>query len=68
MLEKLHEYLEKIREEVLPRSEAGQAVTYALKNWTALTRYVEDGDLSINNNQTERLARHRSGAPQTGPS
>jgi hypothetical protein len=29
-----------------------------------LTRYVEDGDLSINNNHTERLARHRSGAPQ----
>jgi transposase len=57
VLEKLHEYLEKIREEVLPRSEAGQAVTYALKNWTALTRYLEDGDLSIDNNHTERSLR-----------
>jgi transposase len=57
VLEKLHEYLEKIREEVLPRSEAGQAVTYALKNWTALTRYLGDGDLSIDNNHTERSLR-----------
>jgi transposase len=56
-LETLHEYLEKIREEVLPKSEAGQAVAYALKNWTALTRYLEDGDLSIDNNHTERSLR-----------
>lgn len=57
VLEKLHEYLEKIRAEVLPKSEAGQAVAYALKNWTALTRYLEDGDLSIDNNHTERSLR-----------
>jgi transposase len=57
VLEKLHEYLEKIRKEVLPKSEAGQAVAYALKNWTALTRYLEDGDLSIDNNHTERSLR-----------
>jgi transposase len=57
VLEKLHEYLEKIREDVLPKSEAGQAVAYALKNWTALTRYLEDGDLSIDNNHTERSLR-----------
>jgi transposase len=57
MLEKLHDYLEKIRDEVLPKSEAGQAVAYALKNWTALTRYLEDGDLSIDNNHTERSLR-----------
>jgi hypothetical protein len=29
-------------------------VRYTLKNWTALTRYCEDGDLSIDNNATER--------------
>src|ERR1700719_4076416 len=57
VLERLHEYLKKIREEVLPKSEAGQAVAYALKNWTALTRYLEDGDLSIDNNHTERSLR-----------
>lgn len=53
VLETLHEYLEKIREEVLPKSEAGQAASYALKNWNALTRYLEDGDLSIDNNHAE---------------
>ncbi len=57
VLEKLHEYLEKIRVEVLPKSEPGQAVAYALKNWQALTRYLEDGDLSIDNNHTERSLR-----------
>ena len=57
VLEKLHKYLGKIREEVLPKSEAGQAVAYALKNWTALTRYCEDGDLEIDNNATERAIR-----------
>ncbi len=57
VLEKLYEYLEKIREEVLPKSEAGQAVAYALKNRTALTCYLEDGDLSIDNNHTERSLR-----------
>jgi transposase len=57
VLEQLHQYLEKIRDEVLPKSEPGQAVPYALKNWTALTRYLEDGDLSIDNNHTERSLR-----------
>jgi transposase len=54
ILQKLHSYLEKIQEEVLPKSPAGRAVRYTLKNWTALTRYCEDGDLSIDNNATER--------------
>jgi len=57
LLEKLHQYLETLREEVLPRSPAGQAVAYALKNWAALTRYITDGDLSIDNNHTERSLR-----------
>jgi transposase len=57
VIEQLHEYLLKIRVEVLPKSEAGKAVAYALKNWTALTRYCQDGDLSIDNNHTERSLR-----------
>ena len=57
MLAQLQGYLLKIRDQVLPKSEAGQAVAYALKNWTALTRYLEDGDLSIDNNHTERSLR-----------
>ena len=57
MLNQLQEYLFTIREQVLPKSEAGQAISYALKNWTALTRYCSDGDLLIDNNGTERSLR-----------
>jgi transposase len=57
VLAELHAYLLKLREEVLPKSGAGQAVSYALKNWQALTRYCEDGGLAIDNNHTERSLR-----------
>jgi transposase len=57
VLVELHEYLLKIREEVLPKSPASQAVSYALKNWQSLTRYCQDGGLAIDNNHTERSLR-----------
>lgn len=57
VLDQLHAYLLKIREELLPKSEPGQAVAYVLKNWAALTRYLDDGQLSIDNNHTERSLR-----------
>ena len=50
ILDKLHGYLLEIQAEVLPKSPEGRAVRYTLKNWTALTRYCEDGDLGIDNN------------------
>jgi transposase len=53
----LHAYLLTINSRLLPKSEAGQAVAYLLKNWLALTRYLEDGDLSIDNNRTEHSIR-----------
>ena len=56
-LDRLHAYLLEIQDQVLPKSEAGQAVAYTLKNWTALTRYCSDADLSIDNNRTERSIR-----------
>ena len=54
ILGKLHTYLLEIQSEVLPKSPEGRAVRYTLKNWTALNRYCEDGNLSIDNNATER--------------
>jgi transposase len=57
VLEKLHAYLLQIQDQLLPKSEAGQAVAYALKNWTALTRYSKNPDLSIDNNHIERALR-----------
>ncbi len=57
ILEKLRNYLLEIQVKVLPKSPEGRAVRYTLKNWTALTRYCEDGDLQIDNNATERAIR-----------
>ena len=57
ILDKLHGYLLEIQAEVLPKSPEGRAVRYTLKNWTALTRYCEDGDLAIDNNAVERAIR-----------
>jgi len=57
ILGKLYDYLQEIQVEVLPKSPEGRAVRYALKNWTALNRYCEDGDLEIDNNATERAIR-----------
>lgn len=57
ILDQLRDYLLEIQAEVLPKSPEGRAVRYTLKNWTALTRYCEDGDLEIDNNATERAIR-----------
>ncbi|HXJ93789.1 MAG TPA: IS66 family transposase, partial [Terriglobia bacterium] len=57
VLDKLQGYLMDIQTEVLPKSPEGRAVRYTLKNWTALNRYCEDGDLEIDNNRTERSIR-----------
>ncbi len=41
----------------LPRSDFGKAVAYARAQWQTLVRYVEDGDLEIDNNALEREIR-----------
>jgi hypothetical protein len=40
---------------VLPKSPIGDAVHYTLNNWTALTQYLGNGVLNIDNNKAERL-------------
>lgn len=41
----------------LPKSPIGQSVTYALNQWNALMRYCEDGELTIDNNASERAVK-----------
>lgn len=41
----------------LPKSPFGEALTYVFNQWEALNRYLEDGDLSIDNNAAERALR-----------
>jgi transposase len=57
IIAKLHTYLLAIRDEVLPKSPAARAVRYALNQWDALTRFLADGDLEIDNGATERANR-----------
>ena len=57
MMEKLHRYLLELQPEVLPKSPSGAAVRYALNQWGALTRFLEDGELEIDNGATERANR-----------
>ena len=38
---------------MIPQSLLGQAIDYALGRWEALTRYVDDGRLEIDNNLCE---------------
>jgi hypothetical protein len=42
---KVEKYLLKLQQEVLPKSPSGAAVSYALNQWKALTRFLEDGEL-----------------------
>lgn len=57
LLQRLHRYLLALKEDVLPKSPAGAAVRYALNQWDALTRFLEDGELEIDNGATERANR-----------
>lgn len=57
LLGKLHQYLLDLRQEVLPKSPSGAAVRYALNQWEALTRFLDDGELEIDNGATERANR-----------
>lgn len=41
----------------LPKSPIGEAIGYALNQWTALTRYLEAGILDIDNNTAEQALR-----------
>jgi transposase len=54
---KLHQYLLELRPEVVPKSPSGAAVRYSLNQWNALTRFLEDGELEIDNGATERANR-----------
>jgi transposase len=42
---------------VLPKSPMGAAITYALNQWAALTVYLLDGNLKIDNNTAENAVR-----------
>jgi len=57
LLTALRTWLEELLRRVSAKSEIAQAIGYSLARWTALTRYVDDGRLEIDNNAAERALR-----------
>jgi transposase len=57
VLEDLEKWLDRERAFALPKSALGQAITYARNNWAALGRYLEAGNLTVDNNLSERTLR-----------
>jgi transposase len=57
VLAELKKWLDGHKGQVLPKSALGQAIGYALNNWEALRRYLEQGYLAIDNNLSERTLR-----------
>jgi hypothetical protein len=50
-------WIDEHRGKVPPQSQLGQALAYAHNEWTYLTRYLDDGRLSIDNNMVENAIR-----------
>jgi len=57
VLNALQKWLAEHKSKALPKSVLGQAIGYALNNWKALCRYLEQGYLAIDNNLSERTLR-----------
>jgi len=57
ILEELRAHLAVLETQVLPKSPMARAVGYTLRQWAALTTYVSDGRLSLDNNAAERALR-----------
>jgi transposase len=55
--ENLHKWLILHRSKVPDGSATAKAIDYSLGRWEALTRYIDDGDLPIDNNWIENRIR-----------
>ena len=53
----LRQWLRQQRQRVPDGSATARAIDYSLKRWVALTRYLDDGDLPIDNNWVENRIR-----------
>ncbi|MFZ2147843.1 MAG: IS66 family transposase [Sedimentisphaerales bacterium] len=57
ILAEIKTVLDEYKNQVLPKSPIGKAITYSLNQWEALNRYVDDPMLEIDNNLSERTLR-----------
>ena len=57
LLEAMGPWLRDLHRSVLPKSPLGKATGYAVRQWDALNRFVDDGRIEIDNNRVERQMR-----------
>src|ERR1700752_2840192 len=57
LIDSLPQWLEATLSKLSRKSETTVAIRYALSRWNALTRYIEDGHIEIDNNAAERSLR-----------
>ncbi len=57
LLDSMKTWLEATLAKLSRKSDTAAAISYALSRWPALTRYVDDGQLEIDNNAAERALR-----------
>lgn len=57
LIDDLHKWIEKMLRSLSTKSETAGAIRYALSHWRALTRYIDDGRLEIDNSAAERALR-----------
>ena len=57
LIEQMHARLLKEENAVYPKSTLGQAISYTLREWPRLIRYIDNGRMRIDNNHTEREAK-----------
>jgi hypothetical protein len=57
LIETLRTALDDALRRLSPKSEMAKAIAYGRKRWTALTRFLDDGRLEIDNNIAERAIR-----------
>ena len=54
LLDEFYAWLKRQRQQALPKSAFGQAITYCLNQWDELSHFLLDGRLEIDNNRAER--------------
>ena len=53
----LHQWMSQQRQKIPDGSATARAIDYSLKRWAALTRFIDDGELPIDNNWVENQIR-----------
>lgn len=57
IVDALHTWLTKQRQRLANADATAKAIDYSLSNWRALTRYLDDGNVPIDNNAAENAVR-----------